>query len=290
MTPLKVLITGARGMLGQAMVAEFTRRGDEVKPAGHSDLDITDLKAVKDALAALRPDLVVNCAAYTNVDRAESEPQLAMAVNALGPRNLALACAETGAALLHISTDYVFDGQKPGSYTIWDAPAPLNAYGVSKLWGENYVRALMTRYYLIRTSWLFGPGGKNFVTTMLDLAGRVTPLRVVDDQHGCPTYTADLARACADLVRTGAFGSYHITNQEPTTWYRFAAEIFRNAGRNVDLKPIPTKDFPRPAARPANSVLDPYPLQETLGYLLPPWQDALRRYLSSALPHQLLSR
>jgi dTDP-4-dehydrorhamnose reductase len=270
-------------MLGQAMVAEFTRWGDEVKPAGHSDLDITDLKAVKDALAALRPDLVVNCAAYTNVDRAESEPQLAMAVNALGPRNLALACSETGTALLHISTDYVFDGQKPGPYTIWDAPAPLNAYGASKLWGENYVRSLMTRYYVIRTSWLFGPGGKNFVTTMLELAGRGLPLRVVNDQHGCPTYTADLARACADLVRTGAFGIYHITNQEPTTWYRFAAEIFRNACLDVDLKPIPTKDFPRPAARPANSVLDPYPLKETLGYLLPPWQDALARYLPSVL-------
>lgn len=277
---MKVLITGARGMLGQAMVAEFTRRGDEVQPAGHSDLDITDLKAVKDTLAALRPDLVVNCAAYTNVDRAESEPQLAMAVNALGPRNLALACSETGAALLHISTDYVFNGQKPGPYTIWDAPAPLNAYGVSKLWGENYVRSLMTRYYLIRTSWLFGPGGKNFVTTMLELAGRSLPLRVVDDQHGCPTYTADLARACADLVRTGAFGIYHITNQEPTTWYRFAAEIFRNACLNVDLKPIPTKDFPRPAARPANSVLAPYPLEETLGRIRRSLQRALRRYLS----------
>ena len=203
---MKVLITGAKGMLGQDMVAEFQRRDYEVHAADHQTLDITDIQAVRAAITALRPDIVVNCAAYTDVDKAESEPEIAMRVNGLGPRNLALACEATGAVLLHISTDYVFDGEKEGPYEIWDTPNPINVYGKSKLWGENYVRSLMHRYFIVRTSWLFGKGGRNFVTTMLELAKRGEPIRVVNDQRGCPTYTVDLARACVDLVESGCFG------------------------------------------------------------------------------------
>ena len=277
---MKVLITGAKGMLGQDMVAEFQRREYEVHAASHKTLDITDIHAVRAAIEALRPDVVVNCAAYTNVDKAESEPEAAMRVNGLGPRNLALACEATGAVLLHISTDYVFDGEKEGPYEIWDTPNPINAYGKSKLWGENYVRSLIYRYFIVRTSWLFGKGGRNFVTTMLELAKRGEPMRVVNDQRGCPTYTVDLARACADLVESGCFGTYHVTNQGVTTWYEFAMEIFMQAGLNVRVEPIATVQFTRPASRPQNSELGSYPLLETLGYILPAWQAAILAYIN----------
>ena len=268
---MKVLITGAKGMLGQDMVAEFQRRDYEVHAADHQTLDITDIQAVRAAITALRPDIVVNCAAYTDVDKAESEPEIAMRVNGLGPRNLALACEATGAVLLHISTDYVFDGEKEGPYEIWDTPNPINVYGKSKLWGENYVRSLMHRYFIVRTSWLFGKGGRNFVTTMLELAKRGEPIRVVNDQRGCPTYTVDLARACVDLVESGCFGIYHVTNQGATTWYEFAKKIFECAGTRVDLQAITSDQFPRSARRPRNSELSMFPLQDTLRWVLGSW-------------------
>lgn len=272
---MKVLITGAKGMLGQDMVAEFQKRDYEVHAADHKALDITDIQAVRAAITALKPDIVVNCAAYTNVDKAESEPEIAMRVNGLGPRNLALACEATGAVLLHISTDYVFDGEKEGPYEIWDTPNPINAYGKSKLWGENYVRSLMHRYFIVRTSWLFGKGGKNFVTTMLELAKRGEPIRVVNDQRGCPTYTVDLARACADLVESGCFGIYHVTNQGATTWYEFAKEILRCAGLRVHALPITSEELPRPARRPRNSELASFPLERLLRTLPGSWTDKL---------------
>lgn len=276
---MKVLITGAKGMLGQDMVAEFQRRDYEVHAADHKALDITDIHAVRAAIEALRPDIVVNCAAYTNVDKAESEPEVAMKVNGLGPRNLSLACEAMGAVLLHISTDYVFDGEKDGPYEIWDTPNPINAYGKSKLWGENYVRSLMHRYLIVRTSWLFGKGGRNFVTTVLDLAKRGEPIRVVNDQRGCPTYTVDLARACADLVESGCFGIYHVTNQGATTWYEFAKEILAQTDEVSELIPIRMEDLARPAKRPRNSELDDSPLKETLGCLMPKWRESLGEFM-----------
>ena len=279
---MKVLITGAKGMLGQDMVAEFQRRDYEVHAADHKTLDITDIQAVRAAITALRPDIVVNCAAYTDVDKAESKPEIAMRVNGLGPRNLALACEATGAVLLHISTDYVFDGEKEGPYEIWDTPNPINVYGKSKLWGENYVRSLMHRYFIVRTSWLFGKGGRNFVTTMLELAKRGEPIRVVNDQRGCPTYTVDLARACADLVESGCFGIYHVTNQGATTWYEFAKEIFTIIGIPVVVEPIRTEEFPRPAKRPKNSVLSLFPLDREFMRVLLPWRESLLDYLEDA--------
>lgn len=278
---MKVLITGAKGMLGQDMVSEFQRRHYEVHAADHKSLDITDIHAVRRAIAAFRPDIVVNCAAYTNVDKAESEPEVAMRVNGLGPRNLALACESTGAVLLHISTDYVFDGEKEGPYEIWDTPNPINVYGKSKLWGENYVRSLMHRYFIVRTSWLFGKGGRNFVTTMLELAKRGEPIRVVNDQRGCPTHTVDLARACADLVESGCFGIYHVTNQGATTWYEFTKEIFRISDLSVRVEPAGTVDFTRPARRPRNSALDSFPLGLDPVCVLKAWQEALREYLAT---------
>lgn len=281
---MRVVVTGAVGMLGRAVTGEFRRRGDEVILLGRGDLDITGLQPVREALGAARPDVVVNCAAYTDVDGAESDRERALRVNGLGVRNLALACREAGVALAHVSTDYVFDGEKVGSYGIYDAPRPINAYGETKLWGERALAEILDRRYLVRTSWLYGPGGRNFVNTMLRLgreaaaAGRA--VRVVDDQRGSPTYIADLARAIADLVSTGCYGTYHVTNQGVTNWYRFAAHIFQVAGLSVDVIPVATSEFPRPARRPRNSAMDPFPLEETLGYLLPSWEDALGRYLA----------
>lgn len=288
---MRILVTGAMGRLGRDVVRELEGRGHEVIGLGRQDMDVSNLEATRERIARLRPETVVNCAAYTRADDAEKERTRAFAANALGPRNLALACRETGAALLHFSSDYVFDGEKKGAYAVWDPPSPLNAYGVSKMWGEDYVRSLIAEHYLVRTSWLFGPHGRNFVDAMLEAAaergaGRDADVEVavVTDQRGSPTYTADLARACADLLATGSFGTYHVTNQGVVTRYEFAKAIFEKAGLVVRVRPVASEAFPRLARRPRNSALDPFPLAQTIGYLLPPWEDALARYLASRGP------
>lgn len=278
---MRIMVTGAAGMLGREVARAYSRRGDDVVALTRNRLDITDLARVRKQVAEYRPEIVVNCAAYTNVDDAEAETERAYLVNGLGPRNLALACRENGASLVHISTDYVFSGRRRQACRVYDRPLPLNAYGASKLWGERAVRDITGACYILRTSWLFGPGGTNFVSSMLRLGKERGMLRVVDDQEGCPTYTADLARAVVDISATGCYGLYHVTNRGSTTWYRYAQEIFRLAGLKTDLIPCATRDFNRPANRPFFSVLDPFPLAETVGYLLPPWQDALARYLAS---------
>ena len=295
---MRILVTGSGGMLGRDMTLELAARRHDVVALTHGDLDIADIGAVRERVSALCPDVVVNCAAYTRVDDAERDRETAFATNALGPRNLALACRRVGAVLLHISTDYVFDGEKEEPYTIWDLPSPLNVYGASKWWGENYVRSLLPEHYLVRTSWLFGEHGRNFVTTMLRMAdkcgavelessrtvsaprGAAQGVPVVADQRGSPTYTVDLAKACADLLETGCFGIYHVTNQGVTTWYEFAKAVFARVGLAINVRPVTSEEFARPARRPRNSALDAYPLRETIGYVLPSWEDALARFLS----------
>jgi len=277
---MRVLITGAGGMLGQAVTREFQAHRHTVTALNHGGLDITDRQAVRRTLAPHAPEVIINCAAYTRVDQAEVEYDAAVKVNALGVRNLALACKETGTVLVHLSTDYVFDGVQKEPWGIYATRNPLNAYGRSKYLGERFLETIAPRYYLVRTSWLFGPGGSNFVETMLKLARERDTLNVVDDQWGCPTYTADLARALVDLLASDCYGVYHITNQGATTWCRFAREILATVGCSNDIKPVTTAEFPRPARRPAYSVLDPFPLKETTSYLLPPWPDALKRYLA----------
>lgn len=278
---MKVLVTGAAGMLGRDMVAEFQRRGHDAIALDRARLDITDLRAVREAIGSLKPDLVVNCAAYTDVDRAESEPELAMAVNGLGPRNLALVCEAQGAALMHISTDYVFDGEKAGPYEIWDPPNPINVYGKTKVWGENFLRSLMTRYYLVRTSWLFGHGRPNFITFVVERVRSGQPIKGVADQFGSPTYSRDLAGACADLVTSGCYGVYHVTNQGFTSWYGVAKQVLLILGAPSRLEAVATNELGRTAKRPRNCRLDPKPLAETVGYLLRSWPEALRDYLAA---------
>lgn len=296
---LRVWVTGAGGMLGRDVVAAFRRRGAAVRPLTRAELDITQGAAVREALAGRGaeeaggpPDVVVNCAAYTDVDGAESPAgrAAAFAANGLGVRHLAWACREAGALLVHFSTDYVFDGEREGAWGVYDPPAPPNAYGESKLWGERALAEAGCRHLLVRTSWLCGPGGRNFVETMIALGERwregappgdapPAPLRVVDDRRGCPTFTADLAAAAADLVAAGARGTFHVTNRGATTWYGFARAVFARLGWDVPVEPVASAAFPRPARRPRNSVLDPFPLEEAIGRLLPPWEESLTAYL-----------
>jgi len=276
---VRVLVTGAGGMLAKDLVPCLQGQGYETVALPHDDLDITDLASIKAAVNDLKPDLVINCAAYTKVDEAEREEHRALMVNGFGVHNLCLVCQERDIPLVHFSTDYIFDGTKADPYTIYDDPSPINAYGRSKLLGEKYILWLLDRFYLIRTSWLFGLHGKNFVESMLELGQRQKHIFVVNDQRGCPTWTYHLAQAVVALIETGRYGVYHITNSEPTTWFDFAREIFRLSNVDIEVSPTSSDKLPRPAKRPGNSVLDPFPLPEVLGRGMPSWREALREYL-----------
>ncbi|OPX89002.1 dTDP-4-dehydrorhamnose reductase [Pelotomaculum sp. PtaB.Bin117] len=277
---MKVIVTGAAGMLGRQVVEEYLKRGANVVPLTRRELDITDRDAVFSLIDKVGPGLVVNCAAYTNVDGAEEERDKAFAVNGLGPRYLALACRRVNAAIVHISTDYIFDGKAERPYNIYDLSNPINVYGESKYTGEAAVREIGGRFYVVRTSWLFGPGGRNFVDTILKLARGKSELKVVDDQYGTPTYTKDLACLLADLAGTGIYGTYHATNSGATTWFGLAGKVVEVAGLTAEVEPCRTEEYPRPAARPRYSVLNPFPLKQVAGYCLPPWEDAVRRYIN----------
>lgn len=268
-------------MLARALLQELARRGHDAIPLDRSALDITDAAAVGEAIAGARPDAVIQCAAYTDVDGAEAREEYATEVNALATRTVARACARVGARFVYPSTDYVFDGSGTRPYRPDDPPRPINAYGRSKLLGER--AALESDDALVvRTSWLYGAGGRNFVRTMIErgraiLEGRVAgPLRVVDDQRGSPTWTGALAPVVVDLLeREAPGGVYHATCTGETTWYGFATEALRLAGLDeVAVEPVTTEAFPRPAARPRYSVLDVSATEAILGSL-PDWQSAL---------------
>jgi dTDP-4-dehydrorhamnose reductase len=235
----------------------------------HTELDVTDADAVREALAGA--ELVVNCAAYTNVDRAESEPAKAHAVNEEGARNVAAAAAR----VIYVSTDYVFDGSKTSPYVESDAPNPVSVYGRSKLHGERATLRANPEGLVVRTSWLFGAGGGNFVATMLRLGGEREALKVVDDQVGCPTFTGHLARTLVVLAESGERGVMHVAGGGSCSWFEFARAIFERAPLDVDVRPCSTDEFPRPAPRPANSVL----ASERGAPRLPSWQDGLDAYL-----------
>ncbi|MGA2072036.1 MAG: dTDP-4-dehydrorhamnose reductase [Terriglobia bacterium] len=277
---MRILITGSKGMLGLDLSA-LLRAHHEVVGADLPEVDITDLRLVRAAIHGAGIDAVIHTAAFTAVDDCERRPEVAFQVNAEGTRNVAIACRESSVPLLYISTDYVFDGRKPTPYVENDTPNPLNAYGASKLQGERYVAELLRAAWIVRTSWLFGPLGKNFVRTILERARQGDSLRVVDDQFGAPTYTVDLAAKLEQIVMKGKPGIYHATNQGYCSWFEFAGEILRQAGlSHVPLAAIPTSASDRPALRPRNSRLAHTRLEsEGLG-LLPPWQDALKRYLA----------
>lgn len=277
---MKVLVTGACGQLGSDVMLRLAEAGFEAVGADISAFDITDRAAVFEYIGRERPDGVIHCAAYTNVDLAESEREKCRLINVDGAANIAAACAEFGAKMLYTSTDYVFDGKGKQPFEVGSAKAPCNYYGETKLGGEEAVLALCPRHFIVRISWVFGKNGKNFVKTMLRLAKSRDEIRVVDDQIGSPTYTPDLAVLLCDMIASDKFGIYHATNENYCSWAEFAAAAMDISGSGAKIIPIPSSEYPSPAARPANSRLSKKSLDEAGFNRLPPWRDALARFLS----------
>ncbi|HLF27031.1 MAG TPA: dTDP-4-dehydrorhamnose reductase [Anaerolineae bacterium] len=281
---MKIMLIGSNGQLGSDLVKALQASHDLV-PLTHRDIEVTDYANVESALSRHRPRLVLNMAAFHKVDVCEEQIEPAFAVNAYGVRNLALACRSADAALLHMSTDYVFGGDtsRRTPYVETDTPAPINAYGISKLAGEYFVRYLLDRHFIVRVTGLYGVAGSsgkggNFVELMLRLAHEGKLIRVVDDQRLTPTYTVDVARQVAALIETERYGLYHATSQGSCTWYEFAAEIFRQSGLSPDLSPAKTGEFGEKATRPAYSVLENKALQNIGLDRMRPWQAALAAY------------
>jgi len=276
---LKILVTGANGQLGQELVRLPEHPDVEIVGFGRDKLDVTDPGLCQQVIHACNPDVVIHCAAYTKVDQAESEPDVAFRINAEGARNATLAAEQIGAKFVYISTDYVFDGKADRPYLEHDPPNPLSVYGKTKLAGEEFVKSISSRHFIVRTSWVYGTYGSNFVKTMLKLAEERKMLRVVDDQIGSPTYTLDLAHFLLDLVKTDYYGIYHASNTGACSWYEFAKAIFEERGLVVRVKPCTTAEFPRPAPRPAYSALDHGKIRAHGLRPLRSWREALRSFL-----------
>ncbi|MED3749345.1 dTDP-4-dehydrorhamnose reductase [Geobacillus stearothermophilus] len=276
---MKVVVTGAKGQLGTDLVDLLSDRGYEVYGYGREELDITDFAQVKQVITEIRPDVVIHAAAYTKVDLAESEPDQAFFINAYGTRNVAVASEAVGAKLVYISTDYVFDGMANTPYNEFASTNPLSVYGKSKLAGEQFVRDLHLKFFIVRTSWVYGKHGNNFVKTMLKLAQERDELMVVNDQVGCPTYTVDLANCILELIQTEKYGIYHVSNSGHCSWYEFAKAIFEEAGIKVKINPCTTKDFPRPAPRPAYSVFEHMALNLNGFRGIRNWREALKEFM-----------
>ena len=274
---MKTLVTGANGQLGR----ELTRRlqGTEFLPVDIGEMDITDQGATLKVVKSYQPDVVIHGAAYTNVDKAETDRQTAYKVNAIGTQNVAAACLACGAKMVYVSTDYIFDGTLGRVYTEFDQPNPQSVYGKSKLAGEVLAKHILDRLFIVRTSWLYGDGN-NFVWTMLKLGAERSELKVVNDQHGCPTSTVDLANALLQLVETEHYGVFHAVNTGVTTWFDFAKKIFELTGNDrVRVLPQTTAELNRPAPRPAYSPLENMMLGLTIGNVMRPWEEALRDYI-----------
>lgn len=270
---MRILLTGAGGQLGRALGPQLCRH--QLTALDRRALDITRLDAVRQAAKGLRPELILNAAAYNAVDQAESDPGAAFRINSLGPRNLALAAAEVGAAILHLSSDYVFDGESGRPYHEFDGTHPLSVYGRSKLAGEQAVLDLNQRHYLVRTAWLYAVGGKNFACTILEAARQNAEVKVVDDQQGSPTFVPHLAQAIARLIETGAFGTYHLAGAGGTSWFGLSYRLYDALGVKTPLTPVTTAAFPRPARRPPYSVLTTLQDPEIR---LPPWEEGVAEF------------
>lgn len=273
-----VAVTGASGQVGLAL-QEIQNADIRWHFLGRQDADITNLTLLKRTFANIKPDVVVNLAAYTAVDRAESEPESAYKINAEGAQNVAIACREIDAILIHISTDFVFDGYGNSPYTENDVANPLNVYGKSKLAGEQNISAEYSKHIILRSSWIYSDFGKNFYKTMLQLAGQGKTLRIVNDQYGSPTQALDLAEAISTIVRAAekTFGIYHFANKGVTTWYEFATEIFKMHDLNPELIPISSAAFGAPAERPGYSVLSTDKIKSDYGIVPADWLESLHK-------------
>jgi dTDP-4-dehydrorhamnose reductase len=283
MTSLRILLLGANGLLGGAFQLEFQRRSMRATCLDRSGCDVTYSSQVEEAFDRYSPQVVINCTAYTKVDLAETEQRSAFATNALAVGTIAQECKRHGAKLIHFSTDFVFDGESRVPYQPGDTTNPLSAYGQSKLEGEVLLRAIdPPGWMILRTSWLFGATGACFPKMVVDRARRGEPLKIVNDQIGCPTYAPDLAAATLDLIAAGAAGIHHVTNSGQGSWFEFATAIAKEFGLDADIQPITTAQFrqmrPNQAIRPGYSVMGDARLQSILGRAMPAWGDALRRF------------
>lgn len=281
---MKVAIIGASGQLGMDLQNAF--RDSETVPLNHPDIEISDRDSVMRVLSSIRPELVINTAAYHKVDDCEKNPERSFLVNSMGALHLADVSEALRCALVHISTDYVFDGRKGRPYVESDLPDPLNVYAVTKVAGEHFIAAHCSRHYIVRSSGLYGHNkcrakGKNFIDTMLGLAREGKDIRVVQDEVLTPTYTYHLALQVRELVKTGEFGLYHATNNGSCSWYEFAMEIFRHAGLNPNVRPVSAKEFPSPIKRPAYSVLDNARLRALGIDRMPVWTESLEHYFNN---------
>jgi dTDP-4-dehydrorhamnose reductase len=283
---MKVAIVGADGQLGVDVVSAFVRNGDQVNPVTHSDIELSDIDSVSKCLKQLLPDLVVNTAAMHHVENCEQQPEKAFAVNGLGARNLSVVSREIHATLMHVSTDYVFDGAKGAPYVENDAPRPLNVYGNTKLSGEYFVRGTSEKHFILRTSAIYGKspcrakGGLNFVELMLKLARERGKVRVVDTEFVSPTRTTEIAQQLVTLSRSDAYGLYHATAEGSCSWHEFAREIFRVANTTATVEIAGPNEFPAKVPRPIYSVLENQALKGQSLSVFKPWQDGLREYLS----------
>ncbi len=278
---MRVLVTGVKGQLGSDIAAELKLRAEECIGADIADFDITDRGATVGTIKKYMPDCVIHCAAFTDVNGAEEKRGLCERINVLGTENVALACNEADAKLIYISTDYVFNGEGMRPYEPDDERDPINFYGMTKSLGEDKVRSICPKHFIVRTSWVFGKNGNNFVKTMLRFGEQMKGLTVVDDQIGSPTYTPDLARLLCDMAATERYGTYHATNEGFCSWYDFAKKIMELSGIGCIVKPIASKDYPSPAKRPQNSRLSKEKLVQNGFYKLPPWEDALKRFIKA---------
>ncbi len=275
----KIIVTGCNGQLGRAVNLELKDRTDiEFVNTDVAELDITNIDRVMELAREVQPYAIINCAAHTGVDACEDEWDKAYRINAIGPRNLSIAAAETGAKMIHVSTDYIFDGKSNKPYIEFDRPNPQGAYGATKLAGENMVKDFADRYFIFRTAWLYGDG-KNFVKTMLRLSEDHDKVRVVGDQVGSPTSAKELASVIAHLLFTENYGVFHATCEGSCSWAQFAEEIFKMAGKNTVVETITTEEFGAKAPRPAYSILENYMLKLTTDYMFADWHDALNAYM-----------
>ncbi|MDX2085730.1 MAG: dTDP-4-dehydrorhamnose reductase [Candidatus Melainabacteria bacterium] len=279
-----ILVTGARGLLGRELLAYLQAKGYQVSGTSSADLDLlATQEAITETIQRIAPEVIVHCAAYTNVDGAEKQPELAMAINKEGTRKLALAAKEAGSIFAYISTDYVFDGAKNALYTVQDRPRPINTYGLSKYYGELQVTELLDTYYIVRTSWLYGIYGKNFVQFVLESARQGREVSIIQDQYGSPTWSGTLCHLIEQIVTSGSYGTYHACDRGRVSRYEQALAICRRAGLSEqNIRPVPSQEFPQAATRPVCTAMDPSPLAS------PTWETALDAFMEQYLHHAAL--
>ena len=277
---MKLLITGSKGQIGYYLQKALSDEHLELFLTDRNNMDITDYEQTNSTVATIKPDIIIHSAAYTSVDACETNPNEAYRVNALGTRNLAIACNNVNAKMLYISTDFVFDGTKESPYIEFDEPNPLNIYGKTKLAGEEFVKSLLNKFFIVRTSWLYGSHGNNFVKTIQNLAKQKGIIKVVDDQTGSPTFAEDLVEIILQLIKTDYYGIYHCSNDGQCSWYEFAKKIIEYAGLSeITIQPITSEELNRPAKRPNFSVLKNYMLELQSLNKVPHWMDSLESFL-----------